>query len=43
MRTCPVCDSNQYVLLGTLGNLTWFRCRKCGNDLWVWADQDDEP
>ena len=29
METCPVCGGDG-VKLGTLGNLTHFRCRNCG-------------
>lgn len=31
--SCPLCSSNAPgVLLGTLGALTWLRCRGCGVD-----------
>lgn len=27
---CPQCGNPVKVLLGVLGNLTWYRCRGCG-------------
>jgi hypothetical protein len=27
---CPGCDGTAFVVLGTLGRLTWLRCRACG-------------
>lgn len=42
MDTCPMCNGTP-TLLGTLGTLTWLRCRDCG---WEWpttsANSDDE-
>lgn len=35
---CPACGDDTAVPIGTLGNLTWFRCRACGMDF----SQDDE-
>ena len=29
METCPVCDG-EGIQLGTLGNITHYRCRDCG-------------
>jgi rubredoxin len=44
---CPMCDGPP-VLLGTLGRITWLRCRDCG---WQYEadgpigldDEDDDP
>ena len=29
--TCPGCGDRQFVPLGRLGTLLWFRCRLCGS------------
>ncbi len=29
---CLMCDSQEFVLLGELGNNMWVRCRYCGMD-----------
>ena len=39
--TCPCCDSDAAVFIGTLGSLDWFRCRDCGDDFSA-ARNDDE-
>lgn len=30
--TCPACESNEAMFLGTLGKHDHFRCRHCGLD-----------
>lgn len=45
MCQCPMCNSDQAMLVGTLGTRDHFRCRLCG---WVWSEDatptdDDEP
>lgn len=30
MIECPLCGADMPILLGELGNLTWFRCQQCG-------------
>jgi hypothetical protein len=44
MVYCPVCDGPGY-LLGVLGSLVWCRCRNCGWDFNVPADEllEGEP
>jgi transposase-like protein len=27
---CPMCNASPVGMMGTLGNLRWFRCRCCG-------------
>ena len=27
---CEMCGCQEFSLLGTLGQLTWYRCRACG-------------
>lgn len=39
MIACPKCDATMPTLLGTLGNLTHFRCRDCGWEYNMPADQ----
>ncbi len=29
-ETCSLCGSEEHTQLGTLGNLTWWRCNGCG-------------
>ena len=29
---CPICDSTDFIVLGTLGNISYLRCRNCGID-----------
>lgn len=36
---CPCCQDDNVSPIGTLGNLTWFRCRACGIDF----SQKNEP
>lgn len=38
---CPLCESSTLVLIGTLGRLTWLRCRDCGIDLSIPASKED--
>jgi len=33
--SCPVCGDDRFDVLGTLGLLTWIRCRACGSE---WTD-----
>lgn len=37
---CPFCESQEFVHLGRLGRLDWFRCRACGAEFAVPADGD---
>lgn len=41
METCLNCDGEAY-LLGTLGNLNWFRCRYCGSEFSIKKEVEDE-
>ena len=27
---CPICDSTDFIVLGTLGSIAYLRCRNCG-------------
>lgn len=29
---CPACNGQRLELLGTLGSLSWWRCRDCGTE-----------
>lgn len=33
MEACLSCGSPNLFLLGTLGNIIWYRCQNCGIDL----------
>ena len=37
---CPACGSEVLVLLGQLGRLLWLRCRDCGIDCNLPADNN---
>jgi hypothetical protein len=30
---CYMCGARQFSILGTLGNVVWYRCRNCGADV----------
>lgn len=38
---CPVCFSDDWQFLGTLGRRDNFRCRSCGADFSTWADEPE--
>ena len=29
---CPICEAEEHVELGALGDILWLRCRRCGLD-----------
>jgi transcription elongation factor Elf1 len=39
---CPACDSDDAIFLGTLGIRHNLRCRDCGMDFSVEADEDSD-
>jgi hypothetical protein len=41
MNTCETCGG-PLVPLGTLGNLMWFRCRDCGQELSANASREEQ-
>lgn len=40
---CPVCDSDAVALLGVLGRVYWYRCRRCGWDFSQRLEDDELP
>ena len=42
MNECPMCEGPP-VFLGTLGNVTWLRCRDCGWQFEANGPLDDVP
>lgn len=43
MPICEGCGGTQFTMLGTLGTLTHLRCRSCGLDTTINADElEDE-
>lgn len=41
-EACPACHSAQLLVIGALGRLVWLRCRACGVDFPVPAEDLDE-
>lgn len=39
MIWCPACGASEFAELGVLGHLTWLRCRDCGLDVSVQAEE----
>ena len=42
MEPCTLCGSNVFTYLGTLGRFVWLRCRACGADISVPAENYDQ-
>ncbi len=38
--SCPLCDSEELIFLGQLGNRLHYRCRHCGMDFSVQAREE---
>lgn len=38
---CEICDDGLVFCLGTLGNLTWFKCRNCGMEQLQVQDREE--
>lgn len=41
MNNCPICGGEP-TCLGTLGRITWLRCRRCGWDYQAESEMEDE-
>ena len=40
---CELCYAENTVVLGTLGNITHYRCRDCGMEMGVGSDWVEDP